>query len=73
MLIGILGTHWIPVLILSDIRPAGYQANLKAGYRITGACQISDTRPDFQLNIQIIPVYEIDKDINCMEGFFSRI
>jgi hypothetical protein len=32
---------------------AGYPANLKAGYRISGAGQIPDIRPDFQLSIQI--------------------
>jgi hypothetical protein len=32
---------------------AGYPANLKAGYRISGAGRIPDIRPDFQLNIQI--------------------
>jgi hypothetical protein len=31
-----LGMHRIPVLFLPDIRPAGYPANPKAGYRISG-------------------------------------
>jgi hypothetical protein len=45
------------ILILPDIRPAGYPANLKAGYQISGwisgSGRIPDILPDFQLNIQI--------------------
>jgi hypothetical protein len=44
-------------LILPDIRLAGYPANLKAGYRISGwisgVGRISNIRPDFKLNIQV--------------------
>jgi hypothetical protein len=36
-----------------DIDFAGYLANLKAGYRISGAGQIPDIRPDFQLNFKM--------------------
>jgi hypothetical protein len=50
-----LGMHRI--LILPDIRPAGYPVNLKAGYQISGLTsgegRIPDIRPDFQLNIQM--------------------
>jgi hypothetical protein len=41
------------ILILPNIQPAGYAANLKAGYRIYGGGRIPDIRPDFYLNIQI--------------------
>jgi hypothetical protein len=36
------------ILILTDIRPAGYPANLKARYRISGQSKswIQDIRPD---------------------------
>jgi hypothetical protein len=34
------------ILILPDIRPAGYPANPKAGYRISGKGRIPDIRPD---------------------------
>jgi hypothetical protein len=36
-----LGMHRIPVLFSPDIRLAGYPANPKAGYRISGKGQIS--------------------------------
>jgi hypothetical protein len=39
-----LGMHRI--LILPDIRPAGYPAKPKAGYRISGKGRIPDIRPD---------------------------
>jgi hypothetical protein len=41
------------ILILPDIRPARYPADLKAGYRISGTGRIPDIWPDFSLNIQI--------------------
>jgi hypothetical protein len=34
------------ILILPDIRPAGYPAKPKAGYRISGKGRIPDIRPD---------------------------
>jgi hypothetical protein len=34
------------ILFLPDIRPAGYAANPKAGYRISGKGRIPDIRPD---------------------------
>jgi hypothetical protein len=34
------------ILFLPDIRPAGYPANPKAGYRISGKGRIPDIRPD---------------------------
>jgi hypothetical protein len=34
------------ILILPDIRPAGYPAKPKAGYRISGQGRIPDIRPD---------------------------
>jgi hypothetical protein len=40
------------ILIWPDIRPAGYLAKLKAGYRIagrlSGAGRIPDIQPDFK-------------------------
>jgi hypothetical protein len=39
-----LGMHRI--LFLPDIRPAGYPANPKAGYRISGKGRIPNIRPD---------------------------
>jgi hypothetical protein len=38
------------ILFLPDIRPAGYPANLKAGYRISGKGRIPDIRPDIRLD-----------------------
>jgi hypothetical protein len=40
------------IVILPDIQPAGYPANLMAGYQLSGAGRIPDIQPDFQLNIQ---------------------
>jgi hypothetical protein len=37
--------HRIPVLFLPDIRPAGYPANPKAGYRISGRISAKDRIP----------------------------
>jgi hypothetical protein len=34
------------ILFLPDIRPAGYPANPKAGYRISGKGRIPDILPD---------------------------
>jgi hypothetical protein len=42
-----------PVLILPDIQPAAFPANLIAGYWISVACHIPDIRMDFLINIQI--------------------
>jgi hypothetical protein len=42
----------INYLYPSDTDFAGYPANLKAGYRISGAGRIPDIRPEFQLDIQ---------------------
>jgi hypothetical protein len=36
------------ILFLPDIRPAGYPANPKAGYRISGKGRIPDIRPDIR-------------------------
>jgi hypothetical protein len=46
----------------------GYPANLKPGYRISGAGRMPDIRPDFKLNIQISSNirYETIKDIRCI-------
>jgi hypothetical protein len=41
------------ILTLLDNWPAGYPANLKVGYRISGAGRIPDIRPNFQLGIQM--------------------
>jgi hypothetical protein len=38
------------ILFLPDIRPAGYPANPKAGYRISGKGRIPDIRPDTWLD-----------------------
>jgi hypothetical protein len=37
----LLGMHLCPVLILPDFRPAGYPANQKVGYRISGEGRVS--------------------------------
>jgi hypothetical protein len=38
------------ILFLPDIRPAGYPANQKAEYRISGKARIPDIRPDTWLD-----------------------
>jgi hypothetical protein len=40
------------ILFLPDIRPAGYPANPKAGYRISGSGRIPDIRPDLRTDIR---------------------
>jgi hypothetical protein len=44
----IVGRHRI--LFLPDIQPAGYPANSKAGYRISGKGRIPDIRQDTWLD-----------------------
>jgi hypothetical protein len=39
--------HRVPVLILPDVRPAEYPANLTAGYWISGEGGMPDIQPDF--------------------------
>jgi hypothetical protein len=46
---------------------AGYPANLKAGYRISGAGRIPDIKLDFQLHTKMSS--KIVKDIRCIAGF----
>jgi hypothetical protein len=41
------------ILLLPDIRPSGYPANPKAGYRISGKGRIPDIRPDTWLGRQL--------------------
>jgi hypothetical protein len=48
-------------LFLPDIRPAGYLANPKAGYRISGKGRIPDIRPDTWLDNYIFGIkYQIN-------------
>jgi hypothetical protein len=52
------------ILLLPDIRPAGYPASPKAGYRISGRIsgygQIPDIRPDICLDKYIFVKYKIN-------------
>jgi hypothetical protein len=49
------------ILILPDIRSAGYPANLKAGFRISGRI--------YNSTFKCLEKYEINKDIRFIEGF----
>jgi hypothetical protein len=50
--------HRIP--FLPEIRPAGYPASPKAGYRISGKGRIPDIRPDTWLDKNIFGKNQIN-------------
>jgi hypothetical protein len=56
-----IGMHRIPVLIWLDIRPAGYSANPKVGYRISGEVGYGISDRIFCKNLNVFNSKKIKK------------